>query len=211
MSAVAPKVDPGSRQQWKRLLVPSLIPIASFAVHQLRYLLAYGSNASKDLAQQGHGYFDVLTPFVVIACGLALGVFLLQMAGAWRTGQADERRPRGLIQVWLVAAIGLLAIYTSQELIEGLLANGHPTGLFGAFGQGGLWAIPACLTIGLMLALAARATRTVVALIARRRRQRASSPTSTPFDFPLPSSIAMRQPAPLAGLAAGRAPPPRLA
>ena len=38
-------------------------------------------------------------------------------------------------------AVGLLAVYAGQELLEGLFATGHPQGLVGIFGDGGLWVL----------------------------------------------------------------------
>lgn len=191
----------------KRLLVPSLIPIASFAVHQLRYLAAFGSNAPGELAGQGHGYFSGFTPLLVVTLGFALGIALMQMAGAWRTGESDESRRRSLLLVWLAAAAGFLAIYGAQELLEGFFATGHPTGLNGVFGNGGLWAVPASIVIGLLLTLAVRAMRGFVALIARL------SPRTRPLVSPSTciSWVRRREPtlrlAPIAARAAGRAPP----
>ena len=45
-----------------------------------------------------------------------------------------------------------MAIYVSQELLEGLFATGHPGGVAGIFGYGGWWSIPAALAVGLVLA-----------------------------------------------------------
>src|SRR5205823_1332219 len=49
--------------------------------------------------------------------------------------------------VWLTAWLGLLAIYATQETLEGLLATGHPGGAGGVVGHGGWWAIPAAAAV----------------------------------------------------------------
>src|SRR5207253_1908986 len=47
-----------------------LLPAAAFAVHQLRYSLAYGSRANQVLAMQGHSYLNSLAPWLVLLLGL---------------------------------------------------------------------------------------------------------------------------------------------
>ncbi|MGH2942381.1 MAG: hypothetical protein ACRDLN_06385, partial [Solirubrobacteraceae bacterium] len=56
--------------------------------------------------------------------------------------------------------------------MEGLLSTGHPQALAGILGDGGLWALPAAVAVGGLLALAVRGTRALVSHIARLGRQR---------------------------------------
>ena len=44
----------------------ALVPAGAFAVHQLRYLLAYGHRAGNELAAQGHSYLDSIVPWIVL-------------------------------------------------------------------------------------------------------------------------------------------------
>ncbi|MBA3301689.1 MAG: hypothetical protein H0T15_07440, partial [Thermoleophilaceae bacterium] len=60
----------------------------------------------------------------------------------------------------------LLAIYTSQELVEGLLSPGHPAGIAGVIGHGGWIAIALALPLGAGIAFLLRAAE---ALIANRK------------------------------------------
>jgi len=53
-----------------------LFPAAALAVHQLRYLIGYGSHAGRELSAQGHGYLESLAPWVVLLVACALGAFL---------------------------------------------------------------------------------------------------------------------------------------
>jgi len=64
---------------------------------------------------------------------------------------------------WLVASVALLAIYVSQETVEGLLSAGHPGGVAAVFGHGGLVAVPIALAIGGLIALAQRGAGVVLA------------------------------------------------
>jgi hypothetical protein len=107
----------------------------------------------------------------------------------------------------LTVALVLLAIFFVQELAEGLLASGHPAGLEGVFGGGGLWAVPSALLLGSLVAMSLWGADALVARLAAARqpsaRPRPAARThSSRVDFDL-----IKLP-PLATLAAGRAPPP---
>ena len=144
----------------------ALAPLAALAVHQLRYVLAYRGAATEELAAQGHSYLHSLTPWIVLSCATAFGGFLSRLARARVTGRRGA--PPSLIRLWLAAALGLLAIYASQELLEGFFATGHPEGVVGIFGGGGLWALPAAAFIGGLLALALRGAAALIARVAAR-------------------------------------------
>jgi hypothetical protein len=182
------------------------MPLAALAVHQLRYFLAYGSRGSSELADTGHSYLNSVTPWLVLVLALGLGAFVGRLARAWRTGDAGEGRAPKTVRVWLAASLALVLIYAGQEFLEGLFATGHPDGLAGIFGNGGLWAVPAALAVGAALALLVRGGQAAVTLAARLRRSLPS---------PAPSSLAPRRltpvfivPAsPLAACAPSRAPP----
>ena len=50
----------------------ALVPAGALAVHQLRFLLAFGGGAGTELARQGHSYLHSLVPWIVLLIG-ALG------------------------------------------------------------------------------------------------------------------------------------------
>jgi hypothetical protein len=94
-----------------------------------------------------------------------------------------------------------------QELLEGLLATGHPAGLVGVFGYGGWWSIPAALAVGLVLAAAFHGARWALTEVAERR---SGSPTTrrARISVPRPPYTALvPRPAPLADGWSGRGPP----
>src|SRR5579862_7466929 len=132
-----------------------LLPLAAFALHQLRYSLAYGSNAGSALAAQGHSYLNSLAPWLALLIAVGAGSFLLRVARALSTG-ADAHPRRSFVGLWALASLSLLAIYTLQELLEGFFAAGHPTGLEGVFGHGGWWAVVLAPPIAAALALLLR-------------------------------------------------------
>ena len=63
-----------------------LIPIAAFAVHQLRFLLAFGGGAGAELRETGHSYFHSVVPWIMLVVGLSVGGFL------WSLGRAASGR-----------------------------------------------------------------------------------------------------------------------
>src|SRR5476651_2640718 len=86
-----------------------LLPVAAYVVHQLRYKLAYGSQANQMLAAQGHSYLDSLAPWLVLMLGLAFGAFLLRVARAFAL-RGDDRSTRpfsGLVAITWLGLVGL--------------------------------------------------------------------------------------------------------
>jgi hypothetical protein len=189
----------------------ALMPAAALGVHQLRYELAFGPDAPRALAQQGHAYLSSLTPWIVLLSGLALGASLGSLTQRWARGgdrgHPVSRRVAG-VRVWLLASLALFAIFAGQELIEGAFAGGHAAGLAAVLGAGGWWALPAALVVGGLLALALRAGAVVGEALAElaplRLRLRSAAREASAPRHAAPSLFA---PAPLARAAAGRAPP----
>lgn len=181
-----------------------LLPAAALLVHQLRYWLAYGSQASNQLAYQGHAYLGSLVPWVVMLAAGGLGCFVSRLARARRVG-GDEGRLRPFLRLWATTGGGLVAVYSLQELLEGFFAQGHPGGLAGIFGHGGWWAVPAAAVISLAVVSLLRVAGKLVRLAVRSRgtRRRRALPAS----FRPPFALLPVAAGPLAGAAAGRAPP----
>ena len=69
----------------RRLAPLALMPPAAFAVHQLRYWLAFGGHAGLALEQRGHMYMHSVAPWLALLVAIAVGVFLQSTrAGARR-------------------------------------------------------------------------------------------------------------------------------
>ncbi|HST39335.1 MAG TPA: hypothetical protein VLK58_07490 [Conexibacter sp.] len=187
----------------------ALLPLAALAVHQLRYGLAFGADAQERLALEGHGYLGSVEAVAVMLCAVAFGSFLTRLAGAWcgRAGETGAGR-HGLLKLWAAAALVLVAIYSGQELLEGMLAAGHPPGVEGVLGHGGWLMLPLSVAIGGLLALLLRGAQAVLASV---RRVRAARPLSVVAAVAQarPAFVLPRRRAALAGAAAGRAPPLR--
>ena len=156
----------------RRLAPAALMPAGAFAVHQLRYWLAFGSHAGVELAAQGHSYLRSVVPWIVLLIGLSVGAFLLAFGRALGGRCSVPRYTLSFAALWLICAACLVGIYMTQEFLEGLFATGHPGGLVGIFGYGGWWSIPAALAVGLVLAAAFHGARRVLRTVAERCAER---------------------------------------
>jgi hypothetical protein len=190
-----------------RVRAAALMPAAVLTVHQLRFLLAFGDHSGAELEKEGHQYLSALAAPIAMSVAIVVGLFVARLASAWRGGGLeDDAKPHGFVRLALLIAGSLLVLYSCQELLEGMLSSGHPQGLDGVFGDGGWWAVPLSFVFGLAIAAALRGARAAIRwAVSRRRRPRAShgrpTPTTRPRRLSLPRLI------PLAGAAAGRAPP----
>ena len=186
----------------------ALFPPAAFAVHQLRYWLAYGSNAGVELQRTGHSYLHSVVPWLVLLLALAVGGFLRALGRAFAGQTSRARFTLSLTAMWLVCSAALIAIFACQEFLEGLFATGHPGGLAGVFGYGGWWSIPAALSIGLVLATMLHGARWLVREVARRGARRFLAVVIGPVLRPArPRDALVVLPAPLVRGWSGRGPP----
>ncbi len=186
----------------------SLLALGALAVHQLRYALAYGGDASSALARQGHSYLGDLAP-ILVALAFSLVCARLMAAAIGRLGRGSALRASWRAE-WIAFAAALLAIFSVQELTEGALAAGHPGGVAAVLANGGWLAFPLALAIAAIVACVDRAvSRAERSLVARALRPAhgASRPDAAPLpEAPTVLSLATR-PLPF-GLA--RRPPPAL-
>ena len=183
------------------------MPAAAFAVHQLRYWLAFGSQAGAELDRQGHSYLHSVAPWIIFLIAVAVGSFLRALGRAFGGQRTTPRRSVSFAVLWLLCSASLVAIYMSQELLEGLLATGHPGGLAGIFGFGGWWAVPAAVAVGLLLAAVFYGARWVLYEVAERyRRHRAAIGPPPPRSW-RPRAVLVSRLAPLVAGWSGRGPP----
>jgi hypothetical protein len=187
------------------LRATALIGAAALCLHELRFLIGYGGRADAALSDQGHAYLPFAGVLLVALLALAAG----RLARSWRRARlsgADEGAPPALPSAWSASSATLLAIYLTQELLEGVLSTGHPEGLPGLFGNGGWVSAPLAVALGLLVALLLRGARVAVAAAARRAaRGRVSRPTPN-ARRPRPDAHAPAASV-LARHLAGRAPP----
>jgi hypothetical protein len=183
------------------------MPAAAFAVHQLRYWLAFGGHVGDVLRAQGHSYLHSVGPWLVVLLAIAAGGFLRELGRALGGRCTGPRHALSFTALWLVCAAVLIGIYAAQEMLEGVLATGHAGGLSGVVGYGGWWAVPAALGVGLVLAALFHGARRVLHRIAAHRRPRGPSrPRPTAVARPAGARLVLPL-APLAGGWSGRGPP----
>jgi hypothetical protein len=190
-----------------RLAPAAFVPAGAFAVHQLRYWLAYGHRAGFELAVQGHSYLHSVVPWIVLLIAFAAGTFLVALGRALGGGGSLPRYTLSFAALWLLCAACLMAIYATQEFLEGLLVTGHPGGLVGIFGYGGLWSIPAALAVALVLAAVFHSARRVLDAVAGRCARRVISADRAPVVARTRLEALLPTLAPLADGWSGRGPP----
>ncbi|HVW46471.1 MAG TPA: hypothetical protein VHA76_05420 [Solirubrobacterales bacterium] len=210
-----------------RLRAAALMPAAVLTVHQLRFLLAFGGSSGEELEKEGHQYLSALAAPIAMSVAIVVGLFFARLASAWRegageattapggapgdsaprgSGAGDPGSWRGFLRLALLIGASLLALYSCQELLEGMLSSGHPEGFDGVFGDGGWWAAPLSLACGFVVAAALRGARAAIRWAASHHRRPTTS-HGRPAPAPRPRRPALPRPVPLAGAAAGRAPP----
>ena len=132
----------------------ALLPAAALTVHQLRYELAYGGNAGRELAAQGHSSSlrRARTPDRPSCRGcprLISDPVCSRLAG----GRGPRPTARSYLGLWGSISVSLILIYAGQEFCEGMLESGHPAGLAGVLGGGGWLAVPLAVALGGLVAL----------------------------------------------------------
>jgi len=185
-----------------RLRCFALLGAGALALHELRYLIAYGGDAGRALDEQGHGYLGTVAALVAVAVVASAATLVAALV----RGRGPAARPRSWRERWLGASGALLAIYAAQELAEGMLASGHPEGLVGVAGHGGWIAVALAAVLGAAVAALLRGAE--VAL--ERFGGAARAPRPRPPRIALPRAPLAVRPRPAGALArpgAGRAPP----
>ncbi len=196
------------RRPWLAGSMPvALLPAAAFAVHQLRYMLAFGAGAGAELARTGHSYLHSLVPWIVLLIALTVGGFLRAAGRALAGHRTLPRYTLSLTALWALCSLALITIYISQESLEGLFATGHPSGLAGIFAYGGWWSIPVSILIGLVLATLLHGARWVIDEVARRYAYRPLSRPPRAAVLAHPPQLLLAPLPPLVGGWSGRGPP----
>jgi hypothetical protein len=199
---------PGNRVTAAKRLAPiGLMPPAAFAVHQLRFWLAFHGGAGLELERQGHSYLHSLVPWLVTLLALALGAFLVSVGRALAGQRTVARYAISFAGLWAICALSLVAMSLIQECLEGVFAIGHPAGLVGIFGHGGWWVIPASACVGLVLAAIFHGARWVLDEVSDRRTRGSTAAVRRILHVRIPGDAVLPRLAPLAEGWSGRGPP----
>jgi hypothetical protein len=152
-----------ARQQGSIPRSAALIALAALAVHQLRYLLAYGSASHEELSRQGHAYLTQALPLLVGFAAAAL------LAGLLKAAVGPVPRRTALAQPRLRTlgyGASIVSVFAVQETIEGLLFAGHGSGAAAVLGAGGWLALPLAGLFGALCAAVDRGLAKLEALVA---------------------------------------------
>ncbi|MFZ0042446.1 MAG: hypothetical protein WAK93_14135 [Solirubrobacteraceae bacterium] len=184
-----------------------LLAPAAFAVHQLRYTLAYGSATGSELQRTGHSYLHSVVPWLVFLMAVAAGCFLRGLGRALSNQTSATRFTVSFTALWLACTAALIGIFACQELLEGIFATGHPAGLAGVFGYGGWWSLPAAVCLGLVLAAVFHGARWVIDEVIRRCGQGLPAAGPRAGAAPRPAAGFVHAPEPLLAGWSSRGPP----
>jgi hypothetical protein len=185
-----------------RLRLAAILALGAFALHQLRYLIAFGDSSSAELARQGHGYMaDALPVMAVFGLSALLATMMRARSGAGLVRAPLHRRTS-------IFSLALLSIYAIQESLEGMLAAGHPGGVAAVLAAGGWVAIPLAIALGRLAALMAKGLEGFESAIASRRAPRRLRRAPLVQGRPLAARAARLPRTPLAFGFARRPPPP---
>jgi hypothetical protein len=184
----------------QRLRLASLLALGAFALHQLRYLLAFGGDSGRTLGEHGHDYLVSAVP--VLAALVLAALLATALRVRFGPGLTDGSWSRRII----FCTAALLVIYAGQELLEGMFAGGHPAGAAALLGGGGWVALPLALVVGSLVALTVRLLERIelVLSLSRPWRPVARAPRArgvarpecrtNPLSSPLAFGLARRPP-----------------
>lgn len=157
------------------------------------------------LQRQGHSYLHSVAPWIVLLIAVSAGILLRALGRAFGGRASVPRDTLSFTALWLLCSASLVAIYGSQEFLEGLFATGHPAGLVGIFGYGGWWAVPAALAVGLVLAAIFHGFQWALRQVGERQPRLGSVRRS--FVVAVPRAVPVPRLAPLADGWSDRGPP----
>lgn len=180
-----------------------VIAPSALLLHELRYLIGFGHHAHEALAERGHAYLPLAGGVAGLLLALAAAQLIVALDRARRTARAEE--PPGLLRIWVVLALALLAVYIGQELLEAALTPGREISAATVLAEGGWSALPLAVAIGALAALIVRGAGRRLAVVARRARPR---PARGSLVIPRRRGAPVLAPVPvIARHLAGRAPP----
>jgi hypothetical protein len=188
----------------------SLLSLAALAVHELRYVLAYGDRAGDALASQGHAYLSDLGGALITLILATLLATLLAGVLSPAGRRPDQPAAGAFPRTAALYALATSAIFCAQELTEGAVAAGHPAGLGAVLANGGWIALPLAVAAGAVCAVASLLLQGVERTLSQGPPSRPTR--ARPLPPPEPHAAPARLPLPSLNLAFGfaRRPPPLL-
>jgi hypothetical protein len=182
-----------------------LTATTALGLHDVRATAGWGGHAHGEL-DAAHAYLTAATWTVVVVGALLIAQFLFRLATPPRFTAARRNARRGMVWGWVLTSVTLAGVCLAQELLEHLWVAGSLPSPDVLLATGGWTAIPLAALLGAAVTVTARgsdAALTVLSGSGLPTVQRILEPS-------LGCRVASAHPRrnePLAGLAAGRAPP----
>jgi hypothetical protein len=185
------------RARWAgRLRLAILVAVALLVGHTAVYALedGLGSSFAAAMARDGHGaWWFAVVALVAISAGAAASRAVAHLARlesrarGTRRSRADgsfRREATGIARTLLPLVI---ALFTVQENLEGLVAHGRLVGLDAVIGADRPFAIPILAAVALALSLAGAVVRWRIATLRRRIAHGTATPRRSVATRPLPA------------------------
>jgi hypothetical protein len=164
----------------------AVLGLAAYCLHQLVYLIGFGTGAGHALEGRGHGYLTFAGPLLAV---LALCAIVASLVAAARRGVGPASGRRGV--GWLFWTVVLLSIFGAQETTETLLRTGSLDQLLSLVHHSGAAALLAAVAVGRLVKVALSGLDTLEATLAsafppRRRAPAAlaAAASRAPLHFP---------------------------
>ncbi len=182
-----------------------LLCAGAIGLHELRYLAGPGAHSHEILSAQPHAYLPLAGALVLLVFVASVVHFALALLFA-RRGELESRAPVRFSAAWLWATLALLAIFVTQESLEGALVGGHSAGLHGLLGHGGWSVLAFAPLVGVIVAVLLKGAQKAIELaaLAGLTLSRPRPARTIPMRPPVCGTPRLRV---LARNLAGRAPP----
>lgn len=189
------------------LRAAALVFLSSFAVHQIRFLLAFSSGSTSDVNGQS---FVGHVPPMLAATAFALIAARLWIAYSAASAPRSTPSVDSTITRSLSFGVAILSVYLTQEMLESALFSAHAQGVVAVLAGSGWVAVAAALCLGPLCILLDRGIGRLEEQVARAGRPHVSTvgqsyckalffdPIPRPSLSPLAFGIASRPP-PLLG------------
>lgn len=181
----------------------ALVALGSFAVHLLRFAIAFASGSGDEL--RGQAFLGHVPP-TLAAIGFALLLARFWVSYSGRTTAAGSSAGKGW-QRSLAFGVAIVSVYIAQETLETALFTDHAQGLAGVLGNGAWLAVGLAFLFGPLCVLLDVGIGRLEARVSRSARLRLWG-GATAFARPLVlARIAPKGLSPLAFGLAQRPPP----
>lgn len=178
---------------------------AALALHQVRASAGWGAHAHGEL-DTAHAYVPAATWSVVFVGAVLTAHFLFRLAAPRRSAPECSDPRHGLLRRWFSTGLTLACLCVAQEVLEHLWVTGDLLPLPQVLDGSGWTVIPLAALLGAVVTALAQGSDVALSLPGRAGRTALQMVLLAGLVGRLATAHPLRL-EPLAGLAAGRAPP----